>query len=202
MNNENTPTIRIVAIVGSVRPGCHTKMAIDLVVDELQGKPGVVVDIIDPIELDLVLPGQEETSDDGEKIRELVTGAAGVIISTPEYHGSYSSTVKMVIDNLGYPSMLSGKPIALLGVAAGSIGAVKALEHLRSVCSHVGGLVLPGPVSVASVHKVFDGEGNCLDPAIEKRIRGAGTKLVDYIHNHICPKMAMEEVARGGSTEQ
>ena len=59
--------------------------------------------------------------------------------------------MKLLIDNLGFPSALSGKPVALLGVAAGRIGAIKALEHLRSVASHVGAQVLPGPVSVASV---------------------------------------------------
>ncbi len=37
---------------------------------------------------------------------------------------------------------MSGKPVALLGVAAGSIGAIKSLEHLRGVVSHIGGLAL------------------------------------------------------------
>jgi len=89
-----------------------------------------------------------------DKLQQQVSDATGVIFATPEYHGSYSSVIKLVIEQLGFPSVLSGKPIALLGVAAGSIGAIKALEHLRSVCSHVGAIVLPGPVSVAAVHKV------------------------------------------------
>jgi FMN reductase len=46
--------------------------------------------------------------------------------------------MKLAIDNLGFPSMLSGKPISLLGVAAGVIGAIKSLEELRGICSHVG----------------------------------------------------------------
>ncbi len=32
--------------------------------------------------------------------------------------------MKLVIENLGHPSVLSGKPVALLGVASGAIGAV------------------------------------------------------------------------------
>ena len=83
-------------------------------------------------------------------------------------------------------------------MAAGQIGAVKALEHLRSVCSHVGAMVLPGPVSVAGVQRLFDEGGNCLDEAIEKRVRGLATNLVDYIHGSICPRVALEEAVRRG----
>lgn len=92
--------------------------------------------------------------------------------------------------------------MVLLGAAAGQIGAVKALEHLGSVCSHVGAFVLPGPVSVARVQKVFDGEGRCLDAAIEKRIRGLATHLMDYVHNHICPHAALEQSVRGSRTDR
>ena len=82
---------------------------------------------------------------------EKVSRATGVIFATPEYHGSFSSVTKLAIENLGFPSVISGKPVALLGVAAGAIGAIKSLEQLRGVCSHVGAIVLPGPVSVAGV---------------------------------------------------
>jgi hypothetical protein len=39
--------------------------------------------------------------------------------------------------------------------SSGSIGAIKSLEQLRSVCAHVGALALPLPVSVANVQQVF-----------------------------------------------
>ncbi len=133
-------------------------------------------------------------------VQRAVTEATGVLLATPEYHGSYSSVIKLLIENLGFPSALAGKPVALLGVAAGQIGAVKALEHLRGVCSHVGALVLPGSVSVAGVQKLFDEEGRCLDEGVERRVRGVATSLVDYIEGHVCPKLALEEMARGGDT--
>ena len=133
------------------------------------------------------------------RLRELVSRATGVILATPEYHGSFSSVIKLVIENLGFPSVLAGKPIALLGVAAGQIGAIKAIEGLASVCSHVGAIVLPGPVSVANVQRVFDAEGRCLDPGVEKRVRSVASNLIDYIHGAICPRIAMEAMARGGA---
>ncbi|MCP5109291.1 MAG: NAD(P)H-dependent oxidoreductase, partial [bacterium] len=145
---------------------------------------------------DLSLPGKPGGEEAAAKLQDAVKGATGVVLATPEYHGSYSSGMKLVIDNLGFPSELSGKPIALLGVAAGAIGAIKSLEHLRSVCSHVGGIVLPGPVSVAGVNTVFDDQGQCLDERVEQRIRGTATNLIHYIQQNVCPRIALENVVR------
>jgi len=117
--------ISIAVIKGSVRPGNYTGMALNLVLDELGRHGDVRVDLIDPAALDLNLPGVDQGKDDTVRMKELVGGATGLIIATPEYHGSFSSVVKLVIENLGFPSMMSGKPVALLGVAAGSIGAIK-----------------------------------------------------------------------------
>ena len=185
----------IVAVRGSVRPGNYTNMALALVIDELEKEEGIGVRVVDPATLDLPLPGQGDSTSSDE-LQALVGAATGVVLSTPEYHGSYSSAIKLVIENMGFPSALSGKPVALLGVAAGQIGAIKALEHLRSVASHVGAIVLPGPVSIAGVQDVFDEDGRCLDEHIEKRIRELATHLLDYIHENICPRVALEAMVR------
>ncbi len=189
--------IHIVAIVGSVRPGNFTRKALDLVIDEIEKTEGVSIEVIDPADMNLPLPGQGD-SEVTISLQETVSAATGIVISTPEYHGSFSSVAKLVIENLGFPSVLSGKPIALLGVAAGAIGAIKSLEQLRSVCSHIGAIVLPGPVSVAGVQKVFDEDGRCLDEGTEKRVRGVATNLIEYIKGNICPRIALEEMVRRG----
>src|SRR5262249_26692430 len=121
-----------------------------------------------------------------------------VVLATPEYHGSLSSVMKLVIENLGFPSVLAGKPVALLGVAAGSIGAIKSLEQLRSIASHIGAIVLPLPVSVANVQQVFDSSGHVLDPAVEKLVRSLARSLMDYIHRNLCPTVTLERLLRSG----
>ena len=197
---SDTPAnIRIAAIQGSVRPDNYTAKALGLVLDEFTNHPEVHVDLIDPTNLTLHLPGQGNDHSDAEKIQEIVQNATGIVLATPEYHGSYSSVMKLVIDNLGFPSSLSGKPIALLGVAAGRIGAIKALEHLRSVSSHVGGHPLPLPISIAGVQNIFDDAGNCTDEGSEKAIRSVATNLLDYIHNSICPRITLESMLREGT---
>ena len=191
--------IRIILITGSVRPANYTGKAAALVIDELQQQTGVTAQLIDPRELELHLPGVTGDSSHAERLRSDVEAATGVILATPEYHGSYSAATKLVIENLGFPSVLAGKPVALLGVAAGTIGALKALEHLRSVCSHVGAIVLPGPVSVAGVQQVFDEQGRCRDEQVEKRIRGVATNLLHYIQESVCPRVALERMVREGT---
>ena len=193
------PGIRIVLISGSVRPGNFTGKALALVTAEIRTHADIAAEQIDPAGMNLPLPGMGGGSADSTRLRELVSGATGVILATPEYHGSFSSVIKLVIENLGFPSALAGKPIALLGVAAGQIGAVKALEGLSSVCTHVGAIVLPGPVSVANVNRMFDAEGNCLDAGVEKRVRSVAVNLIDYIRGSICPRIAMEAMVRDAS---
>ena len=137
--------LKVVIVVGSVRPGNYTAMAAALVADELGKDPDVAVETIDPAVLELPLPGVDPKSSVARELQEKVQAASGVVLATPEYHGSFSSVMKLVIENLGFPSALRGKPVALLGVAAGSIGAIKSLEQLRGVCAHVGAIALPLP---------------------------------------------------------
>jgi len=42
-----------------------------------------------------------------DKLQQQVSDATGVIFATPEYHGSYSSVIKLVIEQLGFPSVKS-----------------------------------------------------------------------------------------------
>lgn len=191
--------LRILIIQGSVRPGNYTAKAAALVADELGKDPEVAVETIDPSVLDLPLPGTDPSSAVARELQEKVKAASGIVLATPEYHGSFSSVMKLVIENLGFPSALRGKPVALLGVAAGTIGAIKSLEQLRGVCAHVGAFALPLPVSVANVQKVFDGEGRPTDPTVEKRVRGVATTLLDYLRDNVCPRVQLEQILREAS---
>ncbi len=199
MDTNTNDHVPIVAIQGSVRPGNYTAKALNLVVDELHHHAQVRVQVLDPTVMQLPFPGVDDPASDADALRKAVIEATGVILATPEYHGSFSSVMKLVIENLGFPSVLAGKPVALLGVAAGQIGAIKSLESLRSVCSHIGAIVLPGPVSVAGVHALFDEEGHCLDSAVEQRIRSVATSLLDYIEAYICPRVALEAMVRASA---
>lgn len=188
--------IRIVAFLGSARDDNYTRRALEVVADEINQDEKAEVEIVDPRDYRLAPPGPDQDQAVMEALQAKVRDAAAVVLSTPEYHGSYSSVIKLVIEHLGFPSVLSGKPVLLVGAAAGAIGAIKATEHLRSVASHIGAIVLPGVVSVAGVRKAFDSDGKPTDPAIEKRLRDAGRSLIDYLEQNVCPRIALEQIVR------
>lgn len=187
--------IRIAALLGSVRPGNYTGKALALVIEEFKDLR-VPVDLVDPAQMDLPFPGVKTASSDAARMQEIVRNSTGVVLATPEYHGSFSSVIKLMLENMGFPSALSGKPIALLGVAAGRIGAIKSLESLRGICSHVGAIALPAPISIAGVQRAFDESGRCLDAAVEKQVRSVATNLLDYINRHVCPLITLESMVR------
>jgi NAD(P)H-dependent FMN reductase len=193
---NNKKKFRIAVILGSVTNNSNTRKALHVAIDELNKHDEIIVDLIDPKELDLPFPGINSSSLDPKKIQQIVQDATGVILATPEYHGSYSSILKLIIENLGYPSKLSGKPISILGVASGDIGAIKSIESLRGVCAHVGGIILPGSASIPEVEQHFNEEGVCITPKIEKRIRSISNNLINFIEENIRPQIALEEIVR------
>ena len=186
----------IVCISATSRPDNYTAMAMSVVNSELVRR-GVPIAVFDGRELALAFPGEPPT-EDARRLGSAIEGASGVIIATPEYHGSFSAMAKLIIENLGFPSALSGKPVALLGVAAGRIGAIKSLEQLRGICSHVGALVLPGAVSIAGGRGAFDKEGNCTDEGAEEALRGIAGALLEFIENYVSPKFTLEAMVREG----
>lgn len=191
--------VKIATLSGSAQQNNNTEKALALIHAELETIAEVEVIEILPRMMNLAIPGSDMDGSDRPYLQKMLKEADGVILATPEYHGSFSSLMKMTIENMGYPSALKGKPVGLLGVAGGRIGAVKSLEHLRNVCAHIGALVLPGAVSIPNIRSVFDEVGNCLDPEAEELIRKVATRMVKYIIDTSCAEWSFEETIRSGS---
>jgi FMN reductase len=163
--------MKIATILGSFNKNGSCAHALNIVQDELRKSNNIELISVDPNDFVLPFPGQSLPNSDEKKLQLLLSDAGGIIIATPEYHGSISSIVKLIIENLGFPSVLS-------------------------ICSHVGSIVLPGPVSIPNVHSAFDKEGNCLDVKVEKRLRTFANEMIKYAEKHICPAHALEEQVR------
>ena len=187
----------IVTISGTSRPDNFTAHALGIVNEELALRVLNVVSF-DARELTLSFPGHPETQD-ALRLQEAVDGAAGLVIATPEYHGTCCAMTKLIIESLGFPSRLAGKPVALLGVAAGRIGAIKSIEHLRGVCAHTGAVVMPRAVSVAGVRGAFNSDGVCIDEETDKALQGLAGGLEDFLREYVFPKSALEAMVRGES---
>jgi NAD(P)H-dependent FMN reductase len=184
----------IVCISGTSRPGNYTSHALAVVVNEL-GALGEKTTLFDARDLDLAFPGYPQTTD-AERLVDAVKNASGIVLASPEYHGGVCAMTKLIIENLGFPSSLAGKPVAALGVAAGRIGAIKSLEQLKGICSHTGAMVVPGSVSIAGVRQVFDEQGNCRDEGAEQALHGLARAMHDFLDDFVCPRYVLESMVR------
>jgi len=188
--------MKIATILGTSRPGNLTQHALAIAEEELT-KLGAEVVRFDPTGRRLPFPGERGDFPAVQELDAVVRDAAGVLIATPEYHGSMPAMLKLILENMGFPSALAAKPVALLGVAAGRIGAIKTLEQVRSVGAHTGAIMLPSPISIAGINQVFDENGNCRDPEAETSIRRIAHTLVDYMKQAVCPRVSLEAMMRG-----
>lgn len=172
--------IKIALINGSVQKKNYTEFSLNIVKNELLNQNYEVIDI-KLKDFSLPFPGEEIENDNSEELRNLLKTANAYIIGCPEYNGSFTAKLKLMIENSGFPSMLKGKPIGLLGIASGILGATKSLEQMRTVFSHIGGFVLPRVVSIAEIEKKFDSEGNCINDQAEKDIKMAAINLSNFL---------------------
>jgi len=170
----------IALINSSVQKKNYTGFALNIVKDEFLKQNLSVVDIRLK-EFTMPFPGEEIEKDNTDELRELLKSADSYIIGCPEYNGSFTAKLKLMIENSGFPSILKGKPIGLIGLASGVLGATKSLEQLRTVCSHIGGFVLPRVVSIAQIETKFDDKGKCIDAKTEKDIRLAAQNMVSFL---------------------
>ncbi len=159
-------------LVGSIRADCYSLRIANLIAG-IAASAGQSCTVIDPRALKLGIPhhpdGQGQAATNASELQALIKNAKSTIFISPEYDGSYSAVSKVLIEHLGYPSALSGKFISIIGVASGKIGADRAIEHLRSVLIHIGGIVLPNHISIAEVHKSFSTNGE-VDQVFMKKL--------------------------------
>ena len=177
--------LRVLVLLGSMRASSNSARVAALVGDALTAE-GAALTVVDPRQLGLHVPGDSTPTAAAANVRiaaalkAQVAANDVVLLVTPEYDGSYSAVLKIMIEHLGYPSALAGKPVALLGVASGAIGALKALEHLRGICVHVGALVMPEAPSFAAAHRLFDDSGVCADPNAQAVVAAFARRLCAF----------------------
>ena len=176
--------MKIIVIAGSVRPGSKTRQAANIIVENIKQRGGDPF-LVDPRNIMTPHLGGEFPTEVRKDLYDQVKNSSGVVLCTPEYNGTFSSVLMALLENLGYPLAISDKPVCLLGVASGKIGAIKALEHLRSVCAHSGALVLPRSLSIAQVDKVFDDQGVCLDLQIKEQMHQFTNQLFRYLQEPV-----------------
>jgi len=172
--------MKIALINGSVQKKNYTGFTLNIVREEIENLGFEVLDI-KLKDFTLPFPGEKIENDNSSVMREKLASADAFIIGSPEYNGGFTARLKLMIENSGYPSTLKGKPVGMVGVASGVLGATKSLEQLRTVLSHIGSIVLPRAASISKIEKRFDDNGKCIHDGTDKEIRKSAKNLVEFL---------------------
>lgn len=182
--------IQVVALAGSLRENSLTRAALRIALSGARAT-SAQTRLLDLNEYDLPFADgrdDESTYPPGVfRLREDVKAAQGIIIGTPEYHGSYTGVLKNALDLLGFDEF-EGKIVGLVGVSAGKMGAVSALDGLRGIGRSLHAWVIPEQVSIAEVERVITEDGTIQNPRIEGRLRELGRQVARFAYLHTANK--------------
>ena len=179
----DAPTI--VGICGSLSADSTTRRALKLALRAAQNA-GAQTSLLDLRELKLPFASSDWNPaeyPDAEILLSAVRGADGLLWATPEYHGSYSGALKNALD-LAAIQDYEGKVVALLGVAAGSIGAIQALSHLRGIARQLHMWAIPSQLSIARAYGAFDENGELKDAKLMASLEKMSAELVKWSAVH------------------
>ncbi|MCF7805039.1 MAG: NAD(P)H-dependent oxidoreductase [Candidatus Marinimicrobia bacterium] len=178
--------IRIVGICGSLRDGSYTKKVMNVALAGA-AELGDETALIDLREFELPFCDGSNTEaakkGDVQKLRDQVKDADGVILGTPEYHGSFSGVLKNALDLMGFDEF-EGKMLGLVSVSAGQLGGVDALTSLRTIGRALHAWVIPEQVSIPRVYEVFDENGRMTDTDLERRVKDVGRQVARFSYLH------------------
>ena len=175
MATRDQRPLTFLGIAGSLRRGSYNRGLIRAAIE--LAPAGARVIPYDLIDLPLY-NGDVEAEGDPEPVaafKREIAAADALLIATPEYNHCIPGVLKNAIDWASRParaSVLTGKPVAIMGASTGRGGTARAQAHLRDGLAYPNGLVLPLPeVLVPLAAEKFDGESVLEDPATREEVR-------------------------------
>ena len=179
--SETNDSIRITGVCGSLSADGATRKALEIA---LKGAAEYNAEtaLLELRDFNLVFYGsvpQDEYPPDVIQLRQALKDSQGIILATPEYHGSLTGALKNMLDLMSIEDFET-KIIGLVGVAGGDIGAINSLNTMKTICRNLHCWVLPQEVSIANSAQTFDDDGTVKDPAIEERLLNVGRQVVKF----------------------
>ncbi len=167
----------VVGVAGSLRDASYTRLSVGRALDGVR-RAGGTAELLDLREYDLpTYDADHGEAGDANAFTARIREADAVVLGTPMYHGSYSSTLKTALDYCGFDEF-EDETVGLLAVAGGGFP-VTALDHLRSVCRALNAWVIPHQVAVPRASSQFE-DGAFVDDGLEKRTLVLGRRAVQY----------------------
>ena len=172
--------MRIEILSGSPRQNSTTfRVALHLE-KALKEKTDHEVGIIDLRENELpplqgVYSSAEKAPAPHKALAERMFAADAFILVTPEYNGSYTPSLKNLLDH--YPKQVH-KPFGLVTASPGALGGMRAALQLQHLVFALFGIGSPYMLIIPGVDKKFDTEGHLLEPSFEKNVTDFMTEFL------------------------
>ncbi|KOV67802.1 FMN reductase [Streptomyces sp. NRRL WC-3618] len=164
-------SVRILALVGSLRAGSHNRQLAEAAVKHApEGSEVLLFEGLSDVPFyneDIDVEGSLPAA--AVALREAAGSADALLLFVPEYNGTIPAVLKNAIDWLSRPygaGALTDKPVAVVGTAYGQFGGLWAQDEARKSAGIAGAKVLEGvklsiPGSVvrfAETHPADDAE--------------------------------------------
>lgn len=171
--------VKIVGISGSLRQGSHSQQALNIAAQRVETL-GAEVTVLDLRSLQLPFcDGGDDFSayPDVALLQDTVKQADGLLLASPEYHGSLSGVLKNALDLMSFEH-LAGKVTGLISVLGGQSNS-NALNDMRVIMRWVHAWVIPEQIAIGQAWQAFDAEGKLLDEKLSQRFDEFAQSLVE-----------------------
>jgi chromate reductase len=179
--------MRLIGISGSLRAGSYNTALLRAA----QGLTPEGVELVEGSIRDIPLYDGDLERDAGlpaavTDLKDLIAGADGLILFTPEYNNGVPGVFKNVIDWLSRPAsdigrVFGGRPVAVLGASPGGFGTILSQAAWLPILRTLGTAPwFEGRLMVARAGSVFDADGNLTDEDIRKRLAGFVAGFADH----------------------
>lgn len=162
-----------------MRSDSYSQQALKIALERIEAL-GAEVELLDLRSMDLPFcDGGKDYSNypDVEKMRDAVREADGIILATPEYHGSISGVLKNALDLMGFEEF-TNKVTGFISVLGGQSNS-NALNDLRIIMRWLHAWTIPEQVAIGQAWKAFNEQGELADADLSKRIDGFAQSMVE-----------------------
>lgn len=175
--------MKVLGISGSLRSESWNRKLLHRALDVVRGR-GAMVEELDLEQLPMYNPDLE--ADLGYPpavvaMRDAISDADAIVISSPEYNSSVPAVLKNAVDWASRPpNVLFDKPVFIMGASPGRSGAGKMHMHLSYILESIGAWVVPQPrILLPEIAKVLTPEGQFKDLLVEELMENAMGRLLD-----------------------
>jgi len=175
--------IKVMGLGGSLAPASRSLAALKIAL-EAAAEAGAEIELFDirALNLPMFTPGMGEAPAAARQLAEAACEAAGLLWSSPLYHGTISGAFKNALDWLHIladrdPPYLTDKVIGLISTAGGVQG-LQAVNTMEFVVRALRGWVVPLVQPIPRAWESFAEDGSVRNPVVADQLRALGREVV------------------------